>query len=83
VNKIQYFSSYTEIHSDNQAIKAVKAAISSPRNPSLPVLECEFPPLKALNKLGDGSLRSATEAEQVREINSTTSSMHFWLAGSE
>eukprot|EP00978_Attheya_sp_CCMP212_P011413 scaffold28117_cov56-Attheya_sp.AAC.15 len=49
---------------DNQAIKAVKAAISSPRNPSLPVVECEFPPLKALNKLGDGSLRSATEAEQ-------------------
>ena len=50
---------------DNQAIQAVKAAISNPRNPSKPLLECEFPALEALNKLGDGSLRSALEAEDA------------------
>lgn len=50
---------------DNQAIQAVKAAISNPRNPSNPLLECEFPALEALNKLGDGSLRSALEAEDA------------------
>ena len=48
---------------DNQAINAVKAAIQKPRNPSLPLIECEFPALEALNKLGDGSLRSTLEAE--------------------
>uniref|UniRef100_A0A7S2A2Q8 DUF1995 domain-containing protein n=1 Tax=Trieres chinensis TaxID=1514140 RepID=A0A7S2A2Q8_TRICV len=49
---------------DNQAINSVKAAIASPKS-SLPLIECEFPPLQALNKLGDGSLRSAIEAEKA------------------
>jgi len=48
-----------------QAIDGIKAAISSPKNPSFPLLECEFPPLQALNKLGDGSLRSAIEVEKA------------------
>jgi len=50
---------------DSQAIDGIKASIASPRNPSMPLIECEFPALQALNKLGDGSLRSAREAEQV------------------
>ena len=48
---------------DNQAISAIKAAIKSYRD--IPLIECEFPPLDALNKLGDGSLRSALEVENV------------------
>lgn len=48
---------------DNRAIGSIKAALASPRNPSFPLLEAEFPVLSALNKLGDGSLRSAKEAE--------------------
>lgn len=44
---------------DQQAIQAVQVAIKNPKTPSLPLIECEFPPLAALNKLGDGSLRSA------------------------
>jgi len=54
---------------DNQAIQAIKAAIDdkTPKDPSssssLPLIECEFPVLKDLNKLGDGSLRSTIEAE--------------------
>ena len=51
---------------DRQAIDGVKAAISSPKTPSFPLIECEFPPLQALNKLGDGSLRSAAEVDKVR-----------------
>lgn len=50
---------------DNQAIDAVKAAIASPKTPSFPLIECEFPPLQALNKLGDGSLRSANEVDEA------------------
>lgn len=41
----------------------IKAAIKKPRE--IPLIECEFPPLGALNKLGDGSLRSSLEAEAV------------------
>ena len=52
---------------DGQAINAVKSSIKSPRNPSMPLIECEFPALQALNKLGDGSLRSVLEVEDVRE----------------
>ena len=48
---------------DSQAIVSIKAALASPRNPSFPLLEAEFPVLAALNKMGDGSLRSAKEAE--------------------
>jgi hypothetical protein len=51
--------------SDSQAIASVKAAIASPRTPSLPLIECEFPPLTSLNKLGDGSLRSANEVDNA------------------
>lgn len=50
---------------DNAAIAAVKAAIQKPRDPSCPLIECEFPALTALNKLGDGSLRSSLEAEDA------------------
>mmetsp|Transcript_26738 Transcript_26738/g.37692 ORF Transcript_26738/g.37692 Transcript_26738/m.37692 type:complete len:279 (+) Transcript_26738:140-976(+) len=55
----------TKAGNQQQAIDGIKAAISSPRNPSFPLLECEFPPLQALNKLGDGSLRSAIEVEKA------------------
>ena len=48
---------------DSQAIRSIKAALDSPRSPSFPLVEAEFPVLEALNKLGDGSLRSAKEAE--------------------
>lgn len=51
---------------DRQAIDSVKAAINKPKNPSIPLIECEFPPLEALNKLGDGSLRSAKLVDDVR-----------------
>jgi len=50
---------------DNQAIAAVRAAISTPKTAGFPLIECEFPPLQALNKLGDGSLRSANEVDQA------------------
>lgn len=50
---------------DNAAIAAVKASIQKPRDPSCPLIECEFPALTALNKLGDGSLRSTLEAEDA------------------
>eukprot|EP00566_Odontella_aurita_P016075 CAMPEP_0113531976 /NCGR_PEP_ID=MMETSP0015_2-20120614/3793_1 /TAXON_ID=2838 /ORGANISM="Odontella" /LENGTH=275 /DNA_ID=CAMNT_0000430867 /DNA_START=100 /DNA_END=927 /DNA_ORIENTATION=+ /assembly_acc=CAM_ASM_000160 len=50
---------------DIQAISGVKAAITSPKSPSFPLVECEFPPLERLNKLGDGSLRSALEVEKA------------------
>lgn len=50
---------------DNQAISAVKAAISKPKTKGLSLIECEFPPLKELNKLGDGSMRSANEVDQA------------------
>ena len=50
----------------NQAMaSAVKASISSPRAPSCKLIECEFPALSALNKLGDGSLQSAMQADQA------------------
>jgi len=50
---------------DSTAINAIKSALQKPRNPKCPLVECEFPALAALNKLGDGSLRSATEAEDA------------------
>jgi len=50
---------------DSAAINAIKSALQKPRNPKCPLVECEFPALAALNKLGDGSLRSATEAEDA------------------
>ena len=48
---------------DSQAIGSIKAALASPKNRSFRLVEAEFPVLAALNKLGDGSLRSAKEAE--------------------
>jgi len=36
-----------------------------PRNPSFPLIELEFPPLEQLNKLGDGSLRSALDVDDA------------------
>ena len=50
---------------DNAAIASIRTAISKPRVPSLPLIECEFPSLASLNKLGDGSLRSSLEAEEA------------------
>lgn len=47
------------------AIDGIKAAIDKPRFSQLPLVECEFPPLAALNKLGDGSLRSAKEVDKA------------------
>lgn len=50
---------------DVASIASIRAAISKPRVPSLPLIECEFPSLASLNKLGDGSLRSSLEAEEA------------------
>jgi hypothetical protein len=52
-------------YSDNQAIRAVKAAVAKPKNPKFPLIECEFPPLASLNKLGDGSMRSSNLVDDV------------------
>jgi hypothetical protein len=51
------------IYSDRQAIAAIQAAILSPS--SYPLIECEFPPLQALNKLGDGSFKSANMVDNA------------------
>lgn len=53
------------LFSDNQAISAIKAGIAKPKTRGYPLIECEFPPLKELNKLGDGTMRSANEVDQV------------------
>ena len=50
---------------DKQAIDSIKAAIKKPKTKSFPLIECEFPPLTELNKLGDGSLRSANQVNDV------------------
>jgi hypothetical protein len=50
---------------DRQAIDAVKAAVSKPKTPGFCLIECEFPPLAALNKLGDGSLQSANQVDDA------------------
>ena len=47
--------------------------MSSPKVSTFPLIECEFPILNALNKLGDGSLRSTKEAEKVRFVHNTFS----------
>lgn len=52
-------------HRNKQAVKAVQAALASPRTPSYRLLECEFPAVASLNKLGDGSLRSANEVDDA------------------
>jgi hypothetical protein len=64
------------IFRDQQAIEAVKAAIENPKTPTLPLIECEFPPLEALNKMGDGSLRSANLVDDVSEP--TAYLLHSW-----
>jgi hypothetical protein len=48
---------------DTVAINSIKAAINKPKTPGFGLIECEFPPLAALNKLGDGSLRSSKEVD--------------------
>ena len=53
---------------DRRAIESVKAAIAKPKSPSFPLVECEFPPLAELNKLGDGSMRSAQLVDDVRTV---------------
>ena len=50
---------------DAIAISSVKEALNRPRDPSFPLVEIEFPPLDALNKLGDGSLRSSLAVEEA------------------
>jgi len=47
------------------AIDATRKAMDRPRNPSFPLIELEFPPLEQLNKLGDGSLRSALDVDDA------------------
>ena len=50
---------------NSQMAQAVQSAISSPRVPSFRLLECEFPAIEALNKLGDGSLQSAQAVDEA------------------
>ena len=50
---------------DKSAISSIKNAIQSPRIKKYPYVECEFPVLSSLNKLGDGSLRSSLEVEDA------------------
>ena len=50
-------------------MNAVRAAVQSPRTPSLRLIECEFPAVTQLNKLGDGSLRSS---QAVNDANVET-----------
>ncbi|GAX25231.1 hypothetical protein FisN_5Lu347 [Fistulifera solaris] len=50
---------------DKQAISSIKAAISKPKTKDFPLIECEFPPLGSLNKLGDGSMRSANQVDDA------------------
>jgi len=50
---------------NQQVVQAVQAALRSPRTPSFRLIECEFPAVAQLNKLGDGSLRSATAVEDA------------------
>lgn len=50
---------------DKAAIESCKKAVDRPRTADCPLIELEFPVLAALNKLGDGSLRSAMEAEDA------------------
>lgn len=50
---------------NQQVIKAARSALASPRTPSFKLIECEFPAVAALNKLGDGSLRSANEVDDA------------------
>jgi hypothetical protein len=57
--QLHLFSAQTR---DKQAISGIKSALSLP-SPTL--IECEFPPLVELNKLGDGSLRSSLQAEDA------------------
>lgn len=61
----KFASLWRHFKRDNQAISSVKAAIASPKTRNYPLIECEFPPLKELNKLGDGSMRSANEVDQA------------------
>lgn len=47
---------------DKQAIQAIRSSLD---RVSYPFIECEFPVLQSLNKLGDGSLRSTIEAQEA------------------
>jgi len=50
---------------DSIAFGAIKNAINEPKTPGFGLIECEFPPVASLNKLGDGSLRSANEVDKA------------------
>eukprot|EP00980_Cylindrotheca_fusiformis_P007523 scaffold1561_cov129-Cylindrotheca_fusiformis.AAC.15 len=50
---------------DKQAIDSIKAAVNKPKTPSFPLVECDFPPLAELNKMGDGSQRSANQVDDA------------------
>lgn len=54
---------------NQQIFNAVRAAVQSPRTPSFRLIECEFPAVAQLNKLGDGSLRSS---QAVNDANFDT-----------
>lgn len=81
-SKITLFS-YAKIPSsptdrDKAALSSIQSAIQSPRTPNYPYIECEFPVVSSLNKLGDGSLRSSLEVEDanvdfvIKLVNSLT-----------
>ncbi|KAL3757503.1 hypothetical protein ACHAWU_000900 [Discostella pseudostelligera] len=63
---------------DKAALSSIQSAIQSPRVPNYPYIECEFPVVSSLNKLGDGSLRSSLEVEDansefvIKLVNSLT-----------
>ena len=50
---------------DKVAVESCKKAVNNPRVSDFPLIELEFPALAALNKLGDGSLRSTKDAEDA------------------
>ena len=64
------------LNRDKKAIESIKAAIQNPKNAKFPLIECEFPPLESLNKLGDGSLRSANLVDDVSESVSWLHTIH-------
>lgn len=48
---------------NRQAIASIQRAVQNPKTPSFKLIECEFPVLDNLNKLGDGSLASSMQAD--------------------
>jgi hypothetical protein len=64
---------------NEEMARAVRAAISNPRVPSCRLIECEFPALAALNKMGDGSSRSAMDVDDANLAAALTIARSFLL----